>query len=190
VIRTVIIFTKEPKAGAVKTRLAKEIGPVRAAGFHRRTLFRVLSRLRDRRWQVELAVTPDGARIRAAVPARPQGRGDLGQRMMRALDRPGRILVIGSDIPGITRNHIARAFRALDGAHFVFGPAPDGGYWLIGRRGAAKGTNPHRLEPVRWSGPHALDDSIRALQSRRVSMTDTLADMDDGDAFRKWRMTV
>ena len=47
---------------------------------------------------------------------------------------PGPVVVIGSDIPGITARHIAEAFRLLGRHAFVFGPARDGGYWLVGAR--------------------------------------------------------
>ena len=112
----VVVFARAPRLGTVKTRLAAEIGPPPARDFHRRTTRGVLARLGpDRRWTTWLAVTPDrlaaAARFWPASVARlPQGQGDLGRRMARALGRfPGRpVVVVGSDIPGLAAVH-ARA---------------------------------------------------------------------------------
>jgi rSAM/selenodomain-associated transferase 1 len=181
---TVVVMVKEPRPGRVKTRLARGIGSVPAAWWYRHQSARLLRRLRDPRWQLALAVSPDAEGLASRVwPGDllriPQGTGDLGARMARLLALPGPVLVIGSDIPGITRTHLARALHALSSADAVFGPAPDGGYWLIGQgpRPAPRGS----LRDVRWSGPHALKDSMESLKSRRVALVDTLADVDGAD---------
>ncbi|MEJ0070815.1 MAG: DUF2064 domain-containing protein [Pseudomonadota bacterium] len=99
---------------------------------------------------------------------------------------PPRAVLIGSDIPAVTRPAIARAFAALGRSRFVFGPAVDGGYWLIGwRRGAwPLGA----LGRVRWSTEHALADSRASLPvGTNVALVDRLADLDDGAAYRAWR---
>jgi glycosyltransferase A (GT-A) superfamily protein (DUF2064 family) len=89
----------------------------------------------------------------------------------------GPVCIIGGDIPGVTRNHIARAFASLGSHDAVFGPAPDGGYWLVGlsRRAAL----PSGLfDGVRWSSEHALEDSVASLGNRTVAFVDTLQDID------------
>lgn len=181
----------------MKTRLAAGIGPVAALGVYRRLAARVIGRVaRDRRWRTVLAVAPDSAAGIARVwPAarglrrRDQGRGDLGQRMARALRgaRPaGPAVLIGSDIPGIDARRVAAAFRALNRSEVVFGPAEDGGYWLIGFRRRPIG--PYRpLRGVRWSGPHALADSRASLAGRSISLLDALPDIDDVTDLRAWR---
>ncbi len=132
--RHLIVMLKEPRAGRVKTRLGRDIGMTGAAWWFRHQTARLLRRLDDPRWQLWLAVAPDRALTSRAWPAHlprlAQGPGDLGARMARALATPppGPALVIGGDIPGITRPHIARAFCALGDHDAVFGPAPDGGY--------------------------------------------------------------
>src|SRR5699024_5098145 len=102
---------------------------------------RLLREVRDPRWRLVLAVAPDRAALTsrawpAHLPRIPQGRGDLGARMARILRRagPGPVCVIGGDIPGVRCRYIAHAFKALGAHDAVFGPAPDGGYWLIGVR--------------------------------------------------------
>lgn len=179
-----IVMVKAPQAGRVKTRLGRGIGMAAAAIWYRHQLRRLFRTLRDPRWEVVLAVAPDRAMHARRWPAGfarvPQGGGDLGARMARLLRSapPGPAIVIGSDIPGITRAHIARGFRALGRHDAVFGPAPDGGYWLIGlaRRGRVP---PGILKDVRWSGPHALADSERSLSGLSIAHVDLLADVDE-----------
>jgi glycosyltransferase A (GT-A) superfamily protein (DUF2064 family) len=73
------------------------------------------------------------ARLLGRPDALAQGGGDLGVRLRRLLKTlpPGPVVVIGSDTPSVTPADIARAFHALGAADAVFGPARDGGYWLI-----------------------------------------------------------
>ena len=175
-------MVKEPRPGRVKTRLGREIGMVRAAQWYRHQVARLLRRLDDPRWRLVLAVAPDSGTAHrgwpADLPRWPQGRGDLGARMRRALARAGGpACLIGSDIPQVQPRHIRQAFAALGTADVVFGPAPDGGYWLIGARDPAR-LPPGALCGVRWSGPHALGDSQASLAGRRIAQVATLADVD------------
>jgi len=115
-----------------------------------------------------------------------QGRGDIGQRMQRIFDRCGRgpLIIVGTDIPFITREIIAEAFRQLRRADAVFGCAEDGGYWLVGLRG-----RPKRIAPfgnVRWSSPHALADTLKNLCSRRSACAATLYDIDTEADYRRY----
>lgn len=182
---TLVIMLKQPRAGRVKTRLGRGIGMVGAAWWFRHQVARLLRRIEDPRWQVVLAVSPDPAALGGREwPAHfvkvPQGQGDLGDRMARLLRSmpPGPVCVIGGDIPGITRAHVARAFAALGGHEAVFGPAPDGGYWLVGLKRVA--AIPATLfQGVRWSSPHTLDDSIASLPGRRIAFVDVLQDVDE-----------
>jgi len=193
------VMTKAPVCGAVNTRLASEIGPVAATALAR-TLTASLLReaARDPRFRTVLAISPDEAVFarfaeRPGGPATdverrlfPQGRGDLGQRMQRIFDRCGRgpLVIVGTDIPFITREIIAKAFRKLRRADAVFGRAEDGGYWLVGLRRI-----PRRLAPfenVRWSSPHALADTLRNLRAHRIAFTETLFDIDTEADYRRY----
>lgn len=174
---------KEPRPGRVKTRLGRGIGMVAAAWWFRHQCRALLRRLDDPRWRLVLAVAPDAAGKASRawpghLPRVPQGPGDLGARMHRLLAGlgPGPVVIVGADIPGITPAHVARAFAALGGHDAVVGPAPDGGYWLIGTR--------HRppaalFRGVRWSGPHALADTLASAPGLRVARIDILADVDE-----------
>jgi uncharacterized protein len=189
-----VVFLRAPRLGRVKSRLAAGIGAVAALGFYRRTSARLLRELtRDRRWRCHLALTPDRAARgkrpwRVGARWRGQGGGDLGRRMARVFETlpPGPAVVIGSDIPAITTAHVAAAFRALGRCDAVFGPAVDGGYWLVGLRRRPR--LPRRLfERVRWSSQHALADTLTALpRAMSVAMLERLEDIDDAGAYRRW----
>ena len=179
-----VVMAKVPMAGVVKTRLAREIGEAGATRFARQTMAALLLRLSpDRRWATTLAVSPDATVLSRCwprgVPRVGQGGGDLGRRMHRLMERmpPGPVVIVGPDAPGITSAHIAEAFRRLGGHDAVFGPATDGGYWLVGLK-----RRPRLLSPfaaVRWSSPHALADTLANLEGKSVACVATLGDVDD-----------
>lgn len=181
---TLIVMLKEPRPGRVKTRLGRDIGMTAAAWWFRHQVRALLRRVEDPRWHLVLAVSPDVAGMRSRIwpahlPRWPQGAGDLGDRMARMLRSaaPGPACVIGADIPGIDRAQIARAFTALGDHDAVFGPAPDGGYWLIGLKHPAR-QPPSFFRHVRWSTEHALADSRASLPGYRIAQVATLQDVD------------
>lgn len=180
-------MVKEPRAGRVKTRLGRDIGMSAAAWWYRHQTARLLRRLADPRWRIVLAVAPDIAlRARAwpAGPARmPQGRGGLGQRMVRAIAAtPGPTVLIGSDIPAVGRHHIAEAFRVLGGHASVIGPAEDGGFWLVGLAHPRRA--PRRMfEGVRWSRSETLREALMTLP-QPVAFAARLADVDEAADLR------
>jgi uncharacterized protein len=178
---TLLVFARAPRLGAVKRRLAAGIGAMAALRFYRSSLAALLAEVApDRRWHTCLAATPDHARPRwpRRLPVLPQGRGDLGARLDRAVRGRRRVVIVGSDIPGVTRADIAAAFRALGRADAVFGPAEDGGYWLVGLA-------PRRpLRPfaaVRWSSEHALADTLANFHGRRIALLRTCRDVDTAE---------
>ena len=183
-----VIMVKEPRAGRTKTRLARTLGAARAACIYRAMMASLVARLsRDTRWQTVLAISPDEALAQpvfGGVTRRiGQGRGDLGHRLQSLCARmpPGPIVIVGTDIPGITSSAIASAFRALGGNDAVVGPSSDGGYWLVGlkRRPGVE----HVFRNVRWSTAHALADTQANLRGRRVAQIAIMDDVDDGADF-------
>ena len=197
--RHLVIFARAPHMGRVKRRLAEGIGATAALHFYRTTLARQVTRLaRGKHWTVWLFVTPDGSRghpawrgiVRSRVMA--QGRGDLGQRMKRPFRilPPGPVVLVGSDIPAMRANHIARAFRLLGRHDLVFGRASDGGFWLIGARRSRP--LPYGLfAQVRWSTPHALADTLTSIPARcSIGMADELDDIDDAQDLQRFRASA
>jgi rSAM/selenodomain-associated transferase 1 len=179
---TVIVFARAPRLG-VKRRLAAGVGAMAALRFYRGQLAATLRAARDRRWRTVLAVTPDHARARwpRGVARTGQGRGDLGVRMRRALAPHRRAVLVGSDIPGLARGDLAAAFRALGRAEAVFGPAEDGGYWLVGY-GPRRPAWP--FAGVRWSSRSALADTLANFTGRRVALLRRLRDVDTAEDLR------
>ena len=187
-IRHLVIFAKAPRLGRAKRRLAADIGPTAALRFYRSLLALTLRRLGcDGRWRTWLAVTPEPARWPRGSRRLAQGRGDLGQRMGRMMRRlsPGPVVIIGSDIPAVGPAPVAAAFRVLGAADAVFGPAEDGGYWLVGLR--RRPNLPDAFRDVRWSGPDALADTVANLPGLEIRTIAALADVDDGAAYGRWR---
>ncbi|MEE9329790.1 MAG: TIGR04282 family arsenosugar biosynthesis glycosyltransferase [Parvularculaceae bacterium] len=183
-----IVFVKAPKIGRAKTRLAKDIGAARAATFYRQATAKLLGRMADRRWETLLAVDPAPYICDGFTNLWPpnfqrigQGKGDLGQRMGQQFThaKPGPVIIIGSDAPGVTRALIANGFANLRGSDAVFGPAEDGGYWLIGM--ARRRCAPNLFHQVRWSTEYTLQDTLTSLPFRfRISHLPKLSDIDDG----------
>jgi rSAM/selenodomain-associated transferase 1 len=200
----VVIFAKAPRLGTVKRRLAADIGAFAAWDCYNTITRGLIERLaRERRWRLWLAVTPDdsarGTRFwsraghRHSIPRIAQGSGDLGARMGRVLRHlpPGPAVIVGSDIPDIDVAAIRAAFVALRSHDAVFGPAIDGGYWLVGLR---RRPWPRRHLPgtlfrdVRWSTEHALADTLAGLpKGTRTALLHELADVDDVVTWRDWR---
>jgi len=95
---------------------------------------------------------------------------------------PGPVVIIGADIPGIRAHHIEAAFRALGSHDAVFGPAPDGGYWLIGLKRGGSPVPKSIFQGVRWSTKHAMTDTIKSLgPDKRIATIATLQDVDTID---------
>jgi uncharacterized protein len=185
-----VIMVKDARAGNVKSRLARQTGVAQAVRVYRAMAGALIARLgADPRWQTILAVSPDHAsRSRAlpnAVARMPQGGGDLGRKLQRVADRAplGPLLIVGTDIPGISAEHVAAAFRALKNADAVVGPASDGGYWLIGLRRMP--VTPQPFQGVRWSSPDARADTIANLPGKRVALSTALDDIDEAHDLRR-----
>ena len=116
----------------------------------------------------------------------PQGGGDLGARLTRAIraHARGAVMVVGTDAPGLGGGHVAAGFASARRHGAAIGPAADGGFWgLALSPGRARRVD---LSGVRWSGPHACEDTVAALGGGVVRLA-TLIDVDDLAALRAWR---
>lgn len=187
-----VLFAKAPRLGQVKRRLAADLGDRLAYRFHTQLLFRRLRQLsREKVFHRRLAVTPDTARLRLPISILRvgQGQGDLGMRMQRVFQSfpHDRVVLVGGDIPGMTMADLRAAFRLLGSADAVFGPALDGGYWMVGmapRRPA------HPFDKVRWSTQHALNDTIKNFGGKKIRLLRTLRDIDTGADYAAWRSSA
>lgn len=167
-----LVFAKAPVPGQVKTRLADRIGAHNAAALHERLLLHTLRTARaSGLGAVELWCSPDTGhtlfrRLRrwATVTTRAQHGADLGARMYHALEdaltRAPAALLVGSDCPALTPQHLQRAAEALARADLVFIPAIDGGYVLVGARHLV----PAVFENIDWG-----TDRVWAQTRKRLS---------------------
>jgi hypothetical protein len=190
-----ILFTRYPRPGGAKTRLIPVLGAAGAAEFHRRLTESVASAARQagRLRALTLEVCFDGGDdgpmrtwLGPAFRYRPQGDGDIGTRMRCSLEAAfdegsERAVLVGSDVPGLSAATILRAFDALARSDLVFGPAEDGGYYLIGAGAEAfrRGT-PYFSSGIDWGSGRVLGQSMEAARTLglRCSRVETLADAD------------
>jgi rSAM/selenodomain-associated transferase 1 len=185
---------KLPRPGAVKTRLAAEIGPDAAADLYRALAEHVLEETTPLAGEYERLVffdPPEAAEpMRAWLPGLrllAQAGGDLGARMSDAFARAfargaSRVAVVGTDAPGVSRETVSEALLALDAADVVVGPAEDGGYYLLALRQAW----PELLSGIAWSTPRvAAQTRARAATLQlRVHELPALRDVDTLDDLR------
>jgi uncharacterized protein len=187
--RHLVVFARYPTLGGGKRRLAAGVGAVTAVRFQRTVLSHILTRVsHDHRWTTWIAATPDASGLwPSGLRIIPQGRGDLGKRLQRLVTKlpPGPVVIVGSDIPSLTAAPIADAFAKLAGHDAVFGPAPDGGYWLIGLSRTGRRFRP--FENVRWSTQDALRDTERAFCPARLAHVASLQDVDDVNDLKQSR---
>ena len=190
----VIIFVKAPRPGFVKTRLAAAIGDQAACDAYRQLTETVLAKLTPLP-HVELRFAPDDTEneiapwLRNDWTARPQGEGDLGQRMHRAFtDANGPAIIIGSDCPHLELSDLEAAADTLKEYDLVLGPATDGGYWLIGLNSPC----PALFEKIKWSMGEVLQTTLTKAKGNGLSihLLRELADVDTVEDWSEWRSRV
>jgi rSAM/selenodomain-associated transferase 1 len=179
-----VIMAKVPIAGRVKTRLAREVGVVSATMFYRHAMREVVARLSGQPfWRTIVIVDPDSGVASRMLPGGPvragQGRGDIGVRMQRPMRTmpPGPVCLVGTDVPDVTVADVRRAFWLLGRHDAVFGPAEDGGFWLVGLKRRPRVIDPYRGQ-VPWSGPDTLERTLAVLTGFQVGSTTRHHDVD------------
>ena len=170
----IALFTRAPKLGEVKTRLAARIGAESALALHLAMLRRVFETAERsglagvRLW---VASNPGHGIFTALCEARHirgQRGGDLGERMRLAaaaeLAEAGvdSVVIIGGDCPALTASHLDEALAALaGGVDLVLGPALDGGYVLIGLRAAEA----ELFQGVEWGSGEVLEQTLERARA-------------------------
>lgn len=181
----VVVLMRVPRPGFGKSRLATALGPD-ATHHLARAFVEDTAHLSLGPWRTLAAYTPASAADEARALMRgadlvPQADGDLGTRILDALNQGLRVaeraVLIGSDAPDLPRDVIARAFAALDDADVVFGPARDGGFYLVGVRA----TDPAMFDGVEWStdSVHARVTANARRLGWRVAQLEEWEDVDD-----------
>jgi rSAM/selenodomain-associated transferase 1 len=173
-----LLFTKAPEPGKVKTRLAASLGTDAAAGLYANLLHDSLEMSASADLcPVEIWCSPSTGhhffqqcRERYRINLQQQLQGDIGQRMshaiMSALQRAEHVVLIGADCPALTADDLDSAFYALQqGTDVVLGPAEDGGYYLIGM----SNHHPGLFENIPWSTHKVLAATETLLREQGLS---------------------
>lgn len=192
--RVVIVFAKAPTPGKVKTRLAKAIGTKEAVRIYRSLGREIIDSLRGGPYRLLVYVDPPGRDTVLAMDEwlgrqrneyRPQSEGGLGVRMTEAfaecLQDADEACIVGTDILNIDQSTVQAAFDALTHNDVVFGPAMDGGYYLV----AMRAPHPRLFEGIPWSTENVLTETLARASEDGVRVTllepktdvDTLADV-------------
>ncbi|TDC07592.1 glycosyltransferase [Nonomuraea longispora] len=183
----IVVIAKEPVPGKVKTRLVPPLTPEEAAAVAGAALedtLRTVARVPVVRRVLVLDGAP-GAWLPAGFTVLPQrGRG-LDERLAAAFEDaytllPVPVVLIGMDTPQVTPGLLADAVALLDGRDAVFGPANDGGFWLLGLREP----DPALLLGVPMSEPGTGEFQRRRMEEAGLSVAslpcltdvDTMAD--------------
>lgn len=161
----ILVFAKAPVPGRAKTRLIPVLGAEGAARLHERLLRQTVDTLATAGLApLTVRCAPDCTHPvfaelaeRWRVGLERQCDGDLGARLEQgvraAFSRPAeavdRVILVGCDCPALDAGYLAAALAALDDHDAVLGPAADGGYVLLGLRGAA----PALFRDIPWGGP-------------------------------------
>ena len=175
----VYIFSRAPIFGLAKTRLAADIGKVHAHRIYKAMIAKVIKRTKDSRWEVIISGTPSkslGEVIEwQGLGQVSQAKGTLSDKLNKIFRKKGPIVVIGTDCPQLNQKDIAAAFKALKSHDTVFGPAEDGGFWLIGMHAPLK---KDIFSNVRWSDRNTLNDVLSNTEGSVFHLR-KLTDIDD-----------
>ncbi len=194
VVRRLIIMTRIPEAGRVKTRLIPVLGSDGAAALHaallRKTLHIVNVHAQESAVEVEVRFTGgNSASVESLDTAgtpiwREQQGTDLGDRMHTAIttafsEGATAVLVIGTDCPDLTPDVLTRAWHSLDHSDLVLGPADDGGYFLIGM----KQPEARLFAGVDWGTEHVLRQTRNRCREwgKSCSLLPVLSDIDEAE---------
>lgn len=197
---TLLLFTRYPQPGQTKTRLIPALGADGAAFIQQQMTEQAVVKARQFATSPgrRLEICSTGAGFRSMglwlgfdLKYRGQGEGDLGQRMLRAVEGAfshgaDSVIVIGSDCPALSLDYLEQTAALLkSGADLVLGPAYDGGYYLIGMRKVV----PSLFENVPWGSENVLSVTLKAARRLdwRIEQLSPLADIDRPEDLDSWR---
>lgn len=190
-----LIFIKNPQLGKVKTRLARSVGDEQALKIYKKLLELTRTATLEtsvRRWLFysDFVEKRDGWRA-ADFDKKVQTGGDLGERMKNAFREAfaagaRQVVIIGSDCPEISPKILQEAFEKLKygAVEVVVGPAPDGGYYLLGTNSFF----PEIFENIEWSTERVLPTTLQIAQKfgRKIHLLPELSDVDTEEDWLRW----
>ncbi|MDH3980694.1 MAG: TIGR04282 family arsenosugar biosynthesis glycosyltransferase [Gammaproteobacteria bacterium] len=193
-----LIFSKAPEPGQVKTRLIPALGATGAAQLYSELLDACLDMgVSAQLCPVALCCSPSTAHAhfqqlqeRYRVELRQQANGDLGRRMSQALQaalqHSRAVLLVGADCPSLCANDLDTALEQLNsGVDVVLGPARDGGYYLVGMRTH----HPGLFENIPWGTHTVLEHTRKRMQEQglRSFYLPLRSDLDTPADYHTWQ---
>jgi rSAM/selenodomain-associated transferase 1 len=181
----IIIFIKNPVLGKVKTRLAATVGDAKALKIYLLLISHTLQEVENTEadkyiFFSDAVVDEIGSNMLPYYKMVQHGK-DLGKRMLNAFATVfakgyKKVIIIGTDCPGINSALLNSAFKKLDETQIVFGPATDGGYYLAGMTKLVTDL----FSNIPWSTANVLNESqsICKRQNKIFSLLKELSDVD------------
>ena len=188
--KALIIFTRNPELGKVKTRLATTIGDAAALEVYQKLLEHtvdITQPLKVDKFVFYSEQIQENDHWDTTIYYKELQKGtNLGERMHHAFEllfKKGyrQIIIVGSDIFELTTKNIQEAFTGLDTANFVVGPALDGGYYLLGMNTLNKSLFKHK----KWGTSTVLKATLKNLAHEKVALLATKNDIDTYDDLKK-----
>ncbi|MBE9004020.1 TIGR04282 family arsenosugar biosynthesis glycosyltransferase [Fortiea sp. LEGE XX443] len=193
-----IIFTRYPEPGKTKTRLIPALGSIGAANLQQQMTEHTTLQAKELQKAADISVEVRFAGgslqlmedwLGLDLFYQSQGEGDLGLRMERSLfdafqNSAEHVIIIGTDCPELTSQLLATAFKQLQTAELVLGPALDGGYYLIGLRRLI----PELFANIDWGTSQVLQQTVTIAEKLDVSHVylPALADVDRPEDISIW----
>lgn len=178
-----IIFTRNPELGKVKTRLAVSVGDSSALEIYKFLLDHTVSITKklyvNKQVHYSAKVRNNDLWDESVYTKKLQSGEDLGIKMNYAFqqgfeDGFNNIIIIGSDMYDMSQQDLEEAFLALQNHDYVIGPAKDGGYYLIGM----KKLNPTLFRNKNWGTNTVLKDTLKNLKNESLKILPQLNDVD------------
>lgn len=185
----VMVFTRNPELGKVKTRLAKTIGNEGALTIYKALLNHTENTIRkvnsDKAVFYSVSINDDDIWNNTIYQKHLQKGNDLGERMKNAFANAfksgyNKVVIVASDLFDITSDHINEAFKQLDASDVVIGPSPDGGYYLLGMNYL----HSQVFEQKEWGTETVLNATLKDMQNIDVHLLEEINDIDTFDDIK------
>lgn len=194
----VIVFSKYPEDGEVKTRLAKTLNNKFAVKFCKicaEHLFNEVLKISGEKILPYLFYSEesDKEKIKSWTKSKfllnSQEGKDIGEKMFNAFKKvfhngAQKVMIVGTDIPDITSEILYDGLSALNESDIVMGPSADGGYYLLGMKNLYQ----EFFTNVEWSGSKVFEKTLEKIKTQNLSfhLLPELTDIDTEEDLRNW----
>lgn len=178
-----LVFTRNPELGKVKSRLAKTIGQEKALNIYLFLLehtVAITSHLAiDKQVHYSVKIRENDLWHATIYNKRQQKGNNLGERMEYAFAKGfeegyEEIIIVGSDLFDLSQKDIENAFAQLEDNDYVIGPALDGGYYLLGM----KQPSPTLFKNIAWGTNTVFRDTLNKVKNKKTVLLDPRNDID------------